>query len=85
MGEIHAGKKSAYEKEVRELLDRLKCKGVILIVIDGERPGADHYEVASALKGNVIDIAKIPFFLMTLAQKFAADINGLMTNRGSKN
>lgn len=84
MDEIRAGKNSAYEKEVRDLLDRLKCQGVILIVIGGDRTGADDYEVASAIHGTE-PIFKIPFFLMLLAQKFADDIKGLMAKIGSQN
>lgn len=84
MDEIHAGKNSAYEKEVRELIGRLKCSGVILIVIDGDRPGADQYEVASAFKGGFESLKKVPHFLMMLAMKYADDIKRLMTNNDGR-
>lgn len=85
MDETHVGKVSAYEKEARELFERLKPTGIILIVIGGDRSGADHYEVASAIRGGKKDLIKIPFFLMTLAQKFADDIKRLMTGNESAN
>lgn len=78
MDELHVGKKSAYEKEVRELYEKLKPKGIILIVIDGQREGADHYEVASVVKGGYSDMIKLPFMLTALADKFMTDIKNML-------
>lgn len=85
MDEVRVGKTSAYEKEARELQSKLNCQGVILIVIGGQRHGADIYEVASVIKGGSDILMKIPFFLMKLADIFFQDVRKVMGRKDSEN
>lgn len=78
MDELHVGKVSVFEKEARELMEKVKAKGVIIIVIEGNREGADHYEVASVIKGDPLEMMKLPYMLMALADKFMRDIKNLI-------
>lgn len=78
MDELHVGKISVFEKEARALMEKVNAKGVIIIVIDGKREGADHYEVASVIKGEYSEMIKLPYMLMALADKFMNDIKNLI-------
>lgn len=85
MDELHLGKQAAYENEARELLKKLNAQGIILIVVGGSRPDADHYEVATVLKGSTFEMMKIPGMLMALANKFMDDIKRLTASPGRSN
>lgn len=81
MDELHHGK-TVYEKEARDLFAKVKAKGIILIVIGGDR-NVDHYEVTSMITGE--EIRKVPGFLMALAVRIAHDVARLFTPSGLSN
>ena len=71
-----------YEKEVQELKAKTKAKGIILVVIEGDR-NTNVYECATAVDSD--KVAGIPGFLFALAIRIARDLENFFNLHGKNN